>query len=461
MASGFCTSKDSPSQERLGPIVAFSAALVAMLVYTQLSRQMDFRGDVLETWKVARSWWNPDSTFRSYVEYRGSFFFLINATIYRLATILGVDPFLAFRIGGSLLFASLAAISLPNFIGNVSGSTPSIVRRLACVAVVFYFFRGHFLYPSTDAISLWFALMAANSILRSPSLSLSNAAAASFWIAAAVLCRGNFILSIPPLLLVVFRRVPITFSRPSKKGLLYLAALTIPFALLSTASHWFDVERTILRGPTQLSSSKVLTGQLSLGLKNQRIEWRVAGSYPGQPTWIEPTGREILKSEGLGSTWIEPGPYVRLVSRHPLQFAELYARHLFNGLDIAYPAVYIEDVAERSWTFSTLNYALLFWAMILIASQLKTSRNRLLVSSALLAMFLPALACVPFQVEPRFFISLGMPLLAWPTVAGHPKAFRPLMLAGLVVFVLACFTISHQVFKELDGKVPLPFHTIP
>ena len=83
------------------------------------------------------------------------------------------------------------------------------------------------------------------------------------------------------------------------------------------------------------------------------------------------------------------------------------------------------------------------------------------------AMCLPALACAPFPVEPRFYMSMSMLLAVCPAIwirkPGNAQWRRPATLAlaaaGLV-FVLACLALSAHIFESVEGE-PLKFHTLP
>lgn len=444
-------------------LIPFAMALVVMFAYAYTCRQLDFRGDALETWKLAKSFWDPTGSPRSYVEYRGFLIFAINALIFKLSEIIGSHQVLTLRFFTSLLFAAMSAISIPTLISRISGVSTTLLRRMLCVVVVFYFFRGHFLYPSTDAISLWFTVLAFNAGLRGDRLTIGNALLAGAWIGCAVLCRGNYIIVLPILVLFAFRDGN-KFSRPSIQGLIRVAAILAPFIVLLAINSQYQVDRTRVAGPPQTTSHKILVQQLTVGLRSQRIEWRMGGTYPSQPLWTDPRGRQILEMEGKQDIWIELKDYVSILSRHPFGFAEIYARHLFNGLDISYPAVYVPDVAQRSAVFSLLNYLLIFASILLIARDLRDSKTRMLRLSVLSALFLPALACMPFQVEPRFFISMGLPLLAYPTIASTRFRWGTAHLKYLVaavLFVVACFALSAHIFQSLDGQAPLPFHTFP
>src|SRR4029434_1304891 len=58
------------------------------------------------------------------------------------------------------------------------------------------------------------------------------------------------------------------------------------------------------------------------------------------------------------------GRYLRLVAGRPLLFASIYARHLFNGLDVGYSTPYVTRLLPRSLVFALVNYVVLGLAAV-------------------------------------------------------------------------------------------------
>ena len=103
--------------------------------------------------------------------------------------------------------------------------------------------------------------------------------------------------------------------------------------------------------------------------------------------------------------------YVRFVRSHPLFAASLLGRHLFNGLDVAYPTPYVARVVPRSVWFASLNYAILAMALALLVARwrdaLSTPHTRWRLS-AVAVYLLPTLLAVPTAIENRFFLPLWL-----------------------------------------------------
>lgn len=311
-------------------------AYLLMLVYGYNNLHLEFRGDAYETWAVASSLWNPEQPYRSFVEYRGFPVFLISALIQKFASVAHLTDIFAFRLFGSLLFAGLAAISLPNLIARIGGREPAtVLGKFLSVLLVFYFFRGQFLYPSNDAITVFFLALSLNAAFRNDSPSWVGAAISGAWLALAILCRGNYIVAIPFLLLAMFR---------SNGGLAFggvaswvrVAALVVPLFIFHAADDMYDRYRTETAGVAKSSNEGVLSGQLTNGLKIQKIEWNIGNQYPGMLIYEEPIGKRILEENGITTNFMELPDYFSLAARHPLDFIGIYLRHAFGGVDVNY-----------------------------------------------------------------------------------------------------------------------------
>jgi hypothetical protein len=442
-------------------VCAFVAAFAAMFLYALANQALIFRGDAHETWQVARALVDPEFSFRSFVEYRGFVVFVLNAAIFRLSQLLGSDGILTFRFFSSLLFAALSTISLPVALGRLTGTPPNFLRRLLCAALAFVFFRGYFLHPSNDPLALYFLLLCLNTLTGTARPGLIWAALAGLWLGAAIFSRSNYIVAVPFVLWLAMARDLSTApksSKPMGRGAVLLGVLAVMFAL----NTGYAAHREQVAGSPHTDGRRVLNGQLTNGLRMQRIEWNAGDqSYPGMLVFGETRGRALLEEAGRTTGWLHLHEYVDIVLAHPLDFALIYARHLFNGIDLAYPTVYVQNMRQRSLMFSILNFVLLFSSLVVLAGNRRILRQQ---APVLLAVALPALSCMPFPVEPRFFMSLTMPLHALPLFANpwsHSKGRRRLTLALLAVACVAtCVAISAQVFHSIEGP-SLPFHTLP
>lgn len=439
---------------------AFAAAFVAMLLYALGNRALAFHGDAYETWQVARALADPAYAYRSFVEYRGFVVFVLDAAIYRFSMVLETDPVSTFRFFSSLLFAVLSVVSLPTALGRIAGVVPTSSQRMLCAALVFVFFRGYFLYPSNDIVALFFLLLSLNAVTSTEEPTAGRTAFTGLWLSGAILSRSNYVVAAPFVLWLSMRRDDACVAdhlRDTGRGLVLLAVLSVMFAL--------NAGYVSYRGRTDRGDHpdafRVLGRQLADGLRVQRIEWNAYDErYPGMLIYEEGRGKAILAAEGLQVDRFQWNQYLSIASRHPLDFSIIYARHLFNGLDLAYPTVYVQVVRQRSLLYSMLNFFLVFSSLVALG----ISRVPLRRILTLLAMVLPALVCMPFPTETRFYLSLQAFFIAFPVFANPWAKSRQGPKLGLTLaaalFIAACLAVSLHVFKSLEGTA-LPFHTLP
>jgi uncharacterized metal-binding protein len=444
--------------------IAFALAFVAMVVFGAMNQDLGFRGDSFETWEVAKSLFAVDNPYRSFVEYRGFVVFAICGAVYRVSTWLGTDDVATFRVFAALLFAALTTVSLPALFSRLLGQPVSMARTLLFAAVVFYFFRGYFLYPSSDYFALYFLVLALNRALDPGRYPVASFGLAGLWVAAAILSRSNYIVCVPFVLALVWmqaRAAAVPRPRMSAGVALFTASLLAMFLF----NQGYAQYRSQSAGPVKTEGLRVLNGQLTNGLKMQKIEWSVDESYTGMVVFAEPTGLALLEEQGI-TGWLALPQYLGLVAAHPLDFAGIYARHLFNGVDISYPSVYVDDVRRSRLLFSFANYSLLFLGGLVVLARMAGGGRSLPAIVGLAGLVVHVFFCIPFPVEPRFFMALVVAMhgfavfgaeFAWRGMGSVGAGRRPVLKSlGYIAFVAVCFALSARAFEQIEGeRLPL------
>lgn len=454
-------------------ILAFFAALIAMFLYALHNKGLALPGDAGETWKVAKALADPTYHYHSYVEYRGFVVFVLSGIIYRLSMIFGTDSVSTFRFFASLMFAVLSALSLPTLLGRLVNVTPTLGKRLLCVATAFLFFRGYFLYPSNDPIALFFLLLSLNAATGVRRSAILRAAMAGLCLGAAILSRSNYVLACPFVFwLVIAHESAFTNMRWRTVGCVVALLLALGGMFLLNTRYGIYRASSIggkpNTGSTSTNGLRVLEAELTTGLRIQRVVWNAGDDrYPGTLAFAENRGRAVLVQEGRESGWLNLSQYASIGLRHPIDFVIIYARHLFDGMDAAYPTIYVQNAGSRSLFYSMLNYMLVFSSLFALMRNWRRIFKQLPV---LLALALPALSCTPFPIEPRFFMPLSLLLLTYvifsnPWAQCSRESMRK-MAALAACYVIACFAISAHVFYSSLQVIPppfdtaLPFHTI-
>jgi hypothetical protein len=180
--------------------------------------------------------------------------------------------------------------------------------------------------------------------------------------------------------------------------------------------------------------------------------------------FLDPRGLQLLHVEpfsdprvAIDRNRVDLRSYLRLVAAHPLFFTSAYARHIFNGLDIAYPTPYVTRLALRSMPFALVNYLML--GVALVGAVTFSRRIRVREDAwrlSVLAVFaMPAFVAIPTAVEPRFLLPLWMlacGLAAFrPTPDQRPSALErmSLVLPVLALVVIACFILATATYSRI------------
>jgi hypothetical protein len=354
------------------------------------------------------------------------------------------------------------------------------VRRLVFVLISFVLWRDHFNFVLTDFPGL--LALAIGILLAYGPRPVWYALGAGIFSAAALYIRPVYIITTPLLFILLWQQSSVAAGRAfslgvgARLGLFVLGWTLVGLPQFLINKHNFHSESFLIRSETdeyQVQGNKNLyLWHLNAGVLMQRYETNVGQDY-AEPQMVfgDRVGHAIHLRNGGGIqgsflNYIRYGgfildsypAYFRFVSQWPLDMMVLYARHLFNGLDILYTGPYVAKVHSSTSLLSFINYSALFVAILTIGKYW----YRLRIGSALVivALIMASLVAVPTVVECRFFIGLHVLLLAiacfgytiGPSIL-HSRNFVPLV-AAYGMFLVVCFTLSAttQATLEMEPK---------
>lgn len=207
--------------------------------------------------------------------------------------------------------------------------------------------------------------------------------------------------------------------------------------------------------------------QLVWGITMQKYETNVGNVYPVPPVrFFDPHGKRLLAQAGF-----TPGSlreYIQLVWQYPLDFAVIYARRIFNGLDVTYPSAYTSNILQNAIWIRLLNYSMLFLVLVYLA------RQRIAIKSAYRAVvpfivILPALVAVPTAIEVRFMLPVFFVIYGIAAYFAIPDFLRQCAnqrgqlddknrlisttikyLLLYAAFIVVCFMLSVNAFMGLE-----------
>ncbi|GAA3941468.1 hypothetical protein [Hymenobacter algoricola] len=421
--------------------------------------------DAEEYWRLAGLFYQDGhfSLFHYRSETRGYLFPLLLFGPKAVAHLLGLRPVYMAALLGAGCAAGLFGWLGPALYQAVSGE-PRVptVRRVAFAALGFLFWRGHFNFALSDFPALTLLLASLLLLARGPGR--LGWVGAGLCFAAAANIRPVYSICLPGLVLLA--ALP---RRPAggwgvATGLFGLgAALILGPQLLLNLRQYHRPTPLVIAKIDGLGVKDLYLAQLWWGITTQKTEGRLGKEYPRDLVlYADPGGERVLAAEQLPTEKIGPprltsyGQYLALVGRHPAAFAAIYARHLFNGLDVQHPTPYVAQVWRPGRLLAWANYTLWFAALLLVwrGRRPGLGRRPAVVVGTLL---LPCLAALPLVVECRFLLPLhllayGAVCFGWPATSARRPA-GPLVGAYLI-FVLGCGWQSARTYATLEFREP-------
>ena len=206
---------------------------------------------------------------------------------------------------------------------------------------------------------------------------------------------------------------------------------------------------------TQLHFGESLyLSQLEWGVSMQKYETNIDDTVEDIPAGMvfeDLTGKEILEEEGGIDSYFS---YVRFCFRHLADMACIYLKHIFNGMDIVYPMIYIKNVFCNRFVTQLINYTLIFFGIEgLLFFIKKKCWNRLIVSMAV-TYCLPILLVVPTAVETRFFVGAHIVLYLFGVAALTNRdwwnkfvLYKWKKVGIYILFLGICFLLNSQTFN--------------
>jgi hypothetical protein len=200
--------------------------------------------------------------------------------------------------------------------------------------------------------------------------------------------------------------------------------------------------------------------QLNHGLSIQKYETNIGQDYPSAPVnFLDPVGAAVLQKNQVAE-FPTLGAYLQAALHQPADFAALYARHLFNGLDVQYPRVYVTRIYKSAIGLALINYTLWFAALLVVFWAWRPPAGAMAgIALVLAALLLPSAAAIPTVIECRFLVPLHLIIYAlvafgWPAAWSWRQWARSPMKWQLVgvyfLFLLGCVTLSASVQANLQ-----------
>lgn len=391
------------------------------------------------------------------------------------------------KIMGAIQAGVLFGVLLPVLWQRITGQLISPWRRITFILICFLLWRDHFNFVLTDFPAL-IALVLGILLAYGPQ-PVWYALAAGVCGAMALYIRPVYIVTLPLLLILVWQqstymsRKWLSSRVVAQIGLFMLGVVLVatPQYLINTRN--FNINSFLVASETkeyEVKGNKSLyLWHLNAGLVMQRYETNVGKDYVGaQMVFGDRAGITMHLNNGGGNQrfyvdFITYGGFIldsyklygKFVLKHPIDMFALYARHLFNGLDILYASPYVAKVHSSTFLLTFINYSVLFLALLTI----RCHWYRLRLGSGLVVatLVMVSVIAIPTVVECRFFIGLHLTLLAIACFGCQlskqlllPQRVVPLV-GAYTLFLTFCLMLSSntQAALEMEAKTIHPKQT--
>lgn len=362
----------------------------------------------------------------------------------------------------SFVYSLLSSLIIPYFFEKVFAVKFRVYARYVFSIIFLFFFRGLIIYPLSDLPAIFFIFVAAiltqkiYSEIKMP-LSLYKCLIGllcGVCLASAYYIRPIYLISI--IAWIILSIIVIMINRKPKM-LILVAFMLIGLALIASPQIYintnnYDTVSPLILTEKSYDGDSLYLEQLGWGIYISKYETNMDLShYPSASLkYIDQTGLNIYNNNQIDS-YID---YILLFLSHPLDMCCIYLLHLFNGLDITYPSIYIYDLYDPLRTFTQLfNYTLLFIGIVGCVNLIKRTRyhDSLVVIGGML--LLPILLVIPTAVETRFFAILSIIFYGLATITITNIDLKDAInksrkyILYYVGFIIICFILNHQVFS--------------
>ena len=461
--------------------VSFSLICAVILFLNLYKRDFIFYYDSLGYWSRS-SYFIKDGLFSFYnydFPLRGYLFSFIILIISSSSRMIGISSYIAYEVVMSLIYSSMFTIVIPDVAYLLYQKKVGVFPRLIFSIFTVYFWHGYFFYPLTDLPAFLLVLLGVYIFMRFQNHWWTGILTGCVWGGSALL-RPSYQISLIPLLLwgwYFYRNeIHLSTQKVAVAVLTILAGMTLVFCP-QIAINLYNYGEFSPFTQTQLhyKENDLFSSQLSWGLDVQKYETNVGASYPiPQVRFLDPRGESVLIRAGYKSvpyaTSGQIGPdfplklneYLELISKYPLDFIVIYARHFFNGLDIVYDTVYVTDIYRRVFLFRLLNYTIWFLVLIYLTHIALGRKLSWLNSQFILPIIfiLPAMISIPTAVEVRFMLPLYIMAYALVAFWVLPEFFaldiirkKKVFLKYLLwysCFIVVCFMLSTKTYMHLE-----------
>ncbi|MDB5053208.1 MAG: hypothetical protein JWM44_1258 [Bacilli bacterium] len=432
--------------------------------YWELGKQFTTKGEF--------SWLTYNEPLRGYIL---PFFSFICITI---AKFIGIEEMSFFRFASALVYSFFLTILIPSLYEKMTNQKLKPFPIFGFFILIFYFWRGFFLYPLSDFISFFLIIIAIyNLVSYFLKRNFLHILSAGFFIALSTSARPSYQIILLPIfiLFVVHSYMKLDYKKYIPHSLIIMIlGMSIAYSpqLFINAKKYNVISPFIQTGIAM--KGNLFVQQLFWGIYLQRYETNInTDTYPSASVYFyDKQGISILDKEHMMNSKISGvnllenytlNDYLKILIKYPLDMLVIYIKHIFNGMDLMYHSGYLDEVYNNRILFSLFNYTMWFISFISIFRILRTGtflKEKYFELSIITIVILPTILSIPSAIETRFFlpfyilnyIVISFYMLNRRLKWGEIKSTTHKYALPYIIFILICFTFSAITFSNIsDG----------
>ena len=411
---------------------------------------------------------------------------LLPSHLIEILTANKINNIIAYRVYSSLVYALAFAYVIPGMFEKIFKKSIGITARLGVLIITMFFWPGLFIYALSDMVAVVFSVLSIFLLLF-----LLDKDDLTWKIVTLGLCFGISVYFTYNIRTVYIFTLPVLFlafviNISKRKPLFYFVILvSIISGLVLAAIPQMLINQNNYGRITPLVITDDYAGhknlflfQLVTGITYERYETYVGpylgtAGYPASMVYSSNIGAAILKMTPVkGDEGITE--YLRLVIRYPLDFANIYFRHVISGLDNRFGMIYIKDITQMNNFTAFLNFTLWFFGLCFIKFfySLKSDDDFKGIKNYwnfikdrgiwLFALVMPVIVIIPGALETRFFLPLHILLYAllfyvipWKEAFVKIKTNFYEYLFLYIIFLIMMFSVSGSILINLISSPQL------
>ncbi len=360
----------------------------------------------------------------------------------------------------SILYAFFIMIVFPGLTEKMFRAKKfTVIEKLLFLILFCIFFRGLIVYPLSDVLGFGFFTAGLYSLIlmrdeTNRKIKYVWGGVAGIMVMAAYYVRPVYLIAV---IGYIFYFLYETFRKKELTILFcFLGMIVVMLPQIQINMHNYQMCSPLVQTQKDFENKSLYLMQLEWGMSVTKYETNLDFDYYENPAfrYEDYIGKKILEDQSFENY----GDYIIFAFTHFFDVACIYLKHIFNGLDIVYPDVYIYHLTGNRFWIQFVNYSLIFLGGIGFSSILKARNWKKKDIVMWIIYMLPILLVIPTAVETRFF--MGVHLLFYLCACFLLCRKESLLhfvkhkkyLIGYLCFVSVCFMLN----SEIMGRYAIP-----